>query len=113
MSQMFARLGQLPTTPPTWIGADQPNPTREPSPDPSSPATLTVYVSIGNSDDKLSQLEWYEFQQDTLSDIKEACSRIFGVWYSEAVSPYQNMCVGFEIFDVALRDDSHWYHDNV
>ncbi|SRR5213595_1689680 len=92
---------------------DQPNPSHEPSPEPGSPATLTVYVSIGNSDDKLSQLEWYEFQQDVLSDIKEACARIFGVWYSEAVSPYQNMCVGFEISDVALRDDSRWYHDNV
>lgn len=55
----------------------------------------TVYVSIGNSDDKLTQTEWARFQTEVLEVISETATQIFGVWHSGPRSQYQNMCVGF------------------
>lgn len=50
-----------------------------------------VYVSIGNSDDKLSQVEWSRYCQE----VREALGRrgsYLGVWYSLPDSPWQNAC---------------------
>ena len=59
------------------------------------------YVSIGNSDDKLTQQRWSEFQSDLRHYVldEELAGNIqqHGVWYSSPTTPYQNMCICFTI----------------
>ena len=57
----------------------------------------TVYVSIGNSDDKLTQEEWAEFWAKVDEVVVEAADRVYGVWQSNPNSRYQNACWAFEI----------------
>lgn len=71
---------------------------------------MTVYVSIGNSDDKLTQREWADFIEATLGVVSKWESAKHGVWYSEPLSNYQNMCICAEVPDHAmgaLRLDLH------
>lgn len=59
---------------------------------------VIVYVSIGNSDDKLPQHRWSKFGTDLihiLSSIRNG--QIHGIWYSAPDSPYQNLCVCVEL----------------
>lgn len=58
---------------------------------------ITVYVSIGNSDDKLTQDDWchYCIAVDTL--IRMETPTIHGEWYSKSAAPWQNMCICFEL----------------
>lgn len=68
-----------------------------------------MYISIGNSDDKLSQLAWADYQCKLLEVVDEFSTEIHGIWYSAPRSPYQNMCVCIEVGDkdeliVALRE---------
>jgi hypothetical protein len=71
-------------------------------------ATQTFFVAIGNSDDKLTQAEWAEFCDDVVSLIdwqtEDNAGRIHGIWYSAPASPFQNMCICFELFD--------WWHED-
>jgi tryptophan 2,3-dioxygenase len=53
---------------------------------------ITVYISIGNSDDKLSQFEWSAFCKDTNEEVLDAAVHIIGIWFSDPSSPYQNCC---------------------
>jgi hypothetical protein len=51
---------------------------------------MIVYVSIGNSDDRLTQAEWSAFcwQVDNLfHDVEK-----HGAWYSLPAAPWQNAC---------------------
>lgn len=57
---------------------------------------MTYYVSIGNSDDKLSQVKWAQFQASVLCTVQIYANKIHGVWYSLPVTPFQNMCIAFE-----------------
>lgn len=63
---------------------------------------ITVYISIGNSDDKLSQSRWAEFYRevdDTISfftGYREG-SGIHGRWLSSPEDHYQNACWCAEI----------------
>ena len=62
---------------------------------------LTVYVSIGNSDDKLSQRRWHEFWVSVRNvTVREFAERVHGEWPSIGIGPYQNACICMEI-DVA------------
>lgn len=61
------------------------------------PETITVYVSIGNSDDELAQLEWSAYAATFVAAIKHWAGQIHGIWYSVPDSPYQNACACFEI----------------
>lgn len=57
---------------------------------------MIVYISIGNSDDKLSQSHWYAY----LGNVQNAVTghgKVHGAWHSEPVSPYQNACWCVEI----------------
>jgi len=65
--------------------------------DGSAVLVITVYVSIGNSDDKLSQRDWAQFLNRVQSEIREAASAIHGEWYSAPGSPFQNACFCAEI----------------
>ncbi len=54
--------------------------------------TYTVYVSIGNSDDKLSQADWAHLLARVQAEIHEAASAIHGEWYSAPDARWQNAC---------------------
>ncbi len=59
--------------------------------------SLTVYASIGNSDDKLTQQRWAEFHEIFAALIRKAADRVYGDWHSLPNSPWQNACIAFEI----------------
>ena len=57
-----------------------------------------VYVSIGNSDDKLSQRRWHEFWVSVRNVVvREFAERVHGEWPSIGIGPYQNACICVEI----------------
>lgn len=58
---------------------------------------LTVYVSIGNSDDELSQAEWSKFAYEVDMVIRRSAERVHGEWYSPGGAAYQNACWCFEV----------------
>jgi hypothetical protein len=60
---------------------------------------ITVYVSIGNSDDKLSQREWSAFAMETHAEVLHCSAQVHGVWASSPTDQYQNACYCFEILE--------------
>lgn len=66
-----------------------------------------VYVSIGNSDDKLTQKEWAEFCDDLVGVLDDFAERIYGQWYSLPNAPYQNMVASIEVVDDLLDTLRH------
>lgn len=54
--------------------------------------TRLVYVSIGNSDDKLSQSEWAVFLGSVREVLRRHASAVHGEWYSAPDAGYQNAC---------------------
>lgn len=60
-------------------------------------SAVTVYVTVGNSDDKLSQVEWFEYVTTVDTLLREYGQRIHGEWYSAAASPWQNACWCVEV----------------
>lgn len=57
----------------------------------------TVYISIGNSDDKLTQAEWAAFYRDANLLVREYAEGVHGQWVSEPASAWQNACWCIEI----------------
>ena len=66
-------------------------------PDQAAPETITVYASIGNSDDKLTQVRWSGYTRRFVNEINQYASHVHGIWYAAPDSPFQNACVCFEI----------------
>lgn len=62
---------------------------------------MIVYVSIGNSDDRLSQREWALYQIDLQQLLHDAGGLFHGEWYSNPNSIFQNACICMEIADAA------------
>jgi len=60
---------------------------------------MTVYVSIGNSDDKLTQAEWHDFCVFIENAIEHSCIQFYGRWYSLPNARFQNACWAFEVTD--------------
>lgn len=58
---------------------------------------MIIYVSIGNSDDKLNQKEWATFQKSFAQEMADVAVLVHGVWFSEPTSRYQNACICMEI----------------
>jgi len=59
----------------------------------------TYYVSIGNSDDKLTQQEWRSFI-DWVDGILFGCQRYrHGTWFSLPNAAFQNACWCVEVDD--------------
>lgn len=59
---------------------------------------ITVYVSIGNSDDKLTQVQWAEYVERVNNAIRYPVDvQVHGWWFSHSVSQYQNTCWCFEV----------------
>ena len=52
---------------------------------------MIVYISIGNSDDKLTQLEWCNYVVEMTARVA-AIGHVHGQWVSNSVSAYQNAC---------------------
>jgi hypothetical protein len=59
--------------------------------------STVVYISIGNSDDKLSQRHWSDFVRDVHTAITEHAEKMHGAWFSASESPYQNACWCVEV----------------
>lgn len=59
---------------------------------------MNVVVSIGNTDSKLSQLQWANFVADVESEVQRQCERIHGRWFSTPVGPYQNAAWCFDLY---------------
>jgi len=61
----------------------------------------TAYISIGNSDDKLSQAEWHRFYITTNRAVREAAAHqggaVHGQWVSEPASAWQNACWALQL----------------
>lgn len=79
---------------------------------------MIVYISIGNSDDKLSQADWSAFVRDVDNYVDFVCdggaATVHGRWFSASDAAYQNAC-----WCVAFVDDDHlgsragWLRDNL
>lgn len=52
----------------------------------------TVYISIGNSDDKLSQADWSAFRATVDQLIRRVAHQVHGAWISPSADPWQNAC---------------------
>lgn len=52
----------------------------------------TIYVSIGNSDDKLTQSQWSLFVADVNMLIRTYAETVHGQWFSAPDSRWQNAC---------------------
>jgi hypothetical protein len=52
---------------------------------------VIVYLSIGNSDDKLSQAEWCQYGIEMIARVV-SIGHTHGAWYSLPHTPYQNAC---------------------
>jgi hypothetical protein len=61
------------------------------------PDRITVYISIGNSDDKLSQADWAAFYRSVNLNIRGWAWQIHGQWVSEPASAWQNACWCVEV----------------
>lgn len=59
--------------------------------------SLTVYISIGNSDDKLGQARWAAFYREVSLTIRDFAGHTYGQWVSEPASAWQNACWCIEI----------------
>lgn len=53
---------------------------------------VTVYVSINNTDDRLSQGRWAMFHMDMGRNIQAYGGQILGEWFSHVVAMWQTAC---------------------
>jgi hypothetical protein len=58
---------------------------------------ITVYVGIGNSDDKLGQREWSEYVGQVAAVVDAHATQIYGWWFSPCDAPWQNATVAFRL----------------
>jgi hypothetical protein len=58
---------------------------------------ITVYISIGNSDDKLTQREWAKFVSLVRDVIRTNVLTTHGEWLSLSDARWQNACWCVEI----------------
>lgn len=65
----------------------------------------TFYVTIGNSDDKLSQEAWSEFIDTTIHTIDTLTTGWEGQWYSSPISEFRNACFAFHLEDEAAFEE--------
>lgn len=58
---------------------------------------ITVYVSVGNSDDKLTQARWSEFRGLATTAVRDRARQVYGDWVSPSADPWQNACIAFAV----------------
>ena len=66
--------------------------------------TQTVYISIGNSDDKITQAEWCSFVEDVRQALRNLALAQHGEWFSASDSPWQNACWCVEVRPIMVAD---------
>jgi hypothetical protein len=69
---------------------------------------ITVYVTVGNSDDKLTQKEWAAFVLRVHTALERRSLRMHGAWLSATASAWQNACWCVEVTPervVSLKQD--------
>jgi hypothetical protein len=72
---------------------------------------VIVYISIGNSDDKLSQMQWGKYYRKvdlTIQGYRQFGGRVHGRWVSASTDYWQNACWCLEIQDhqaAGLREE--------
>jgi hypothetical protein len=60
--------------------------------------TDTYYISIGNSDDKLTQARWAQFIYEINEEVSNVPGvRLHGEWHSLPLAPWQNACWCIEV----------------
>lgn len=64
---------------------------------------MIVYISIGNSDDKLTQAEWAAFHAHVKMTIRPAVDMVHGEWVSEPTARWQNACWCVDVDDNVSR----------
>lgn len=74
-------------------------------PDAAAAVTRTVYVAVGNSDDRLSQELWAKFVHLVIRTIESYAQRMHGVWFSAPDSPFQNACVCLQLSSATAREE--------
>jgi len=60
---------------------------------------VIAYISIGNSDGKLTQAEWSDFVERMAVRIVAPLGSVHGAWFSVPWSPYQSACWCLEFPD--------------
>lgn len=58
---------------------------------------ITLYITIGNSDDKLGQNDWAVFISELNHLVDKFAHRVHGRWFSRPDDPWQNHCVCAEV----------------
>lgn len=56
----------------------------------------TVLVSIGNSDDRLTQHEWHHYHVEVDRTIRKHAATVHGAWTSDSAAPWQNAAWAFD-----------------
>lgn len=64
----------------------------------------TVYVSVRNSDDKLSQRDWAEYVHTVFRFLRNEAHHVHGEWHSAPNSEFQNACICVEFAPDAHLD---------
>lgn len=59
--------------------------------------TTTVYVCVGNSDDKLTQREWSAYVGRVRAECRDHAVTVRGEWYSAPAAAWQNACFCLEV----------------
>jgi len=75
---------------------------------------VIVYVSIGNSDDKLTQKEWAEFSQAVDTALGEDSGLVegrHGAWTSHPTAEWQNACWCVVVSDKRVAELQAWLCD--
>jgi len=70
---------------------------------------MIVYISIGNSDDKLTQAQWHEFVREV--DDLLVTRTVHGRWFAAPDVPWQNACWCIEFEPDQLYDNSPEFCD--
>lgn len=60
---------------------------------------LTHVVSIGNSDDKLTQEQWSKFCEEVVALVKSYGKNVFFIGYTGPAQPWQSATFVFEPWD--------------
>ena len=66
---------------------------------------MIVYISIGNSDDKLTQREWSRFVIAVAAEVV-SIGKLHGTWFSVPQSPWQNACWCVEFLSQKDADEA-------
>lgn len=66
---------------------------------------MNVYISIGNSDDRLTQAEWSAYVAGIRGVINAWTKTVHGAWLSAPDSRWQNACWCIELEDETYARD--------